>query len=73
MKADLISVIEYDRAVEALEQALLGSDRRNVVQQAVQFLASNDLIDEIYCSDGELTEAIAKVLERHTSGSTEAL
>ena len=56
-----------------LEQVLTGTDRRDIVQKAIQFLAGNDLIDEIYCSDGELAELIAKVLQSDMSVSSEEL
>jgi hypothetical protein len=67
--ADLISVPDRDKAVEALRLALVGASQNAIVPVAVKFLDANDVIDEIYGSDQELAGAIQSVLEAHDIGN----
>jgi hypothetical protein len=59
---DLIEVEAHDDAVERLSAALDRAQRDEAVGVITSFLDQDDVIDEIYATDGELESAIRRVL-----------
>jgi hypothetical protein len=62
--ADLIEVRNSDAAAEALGQAVAAAPPGDVIGTVIRFLDGDDLIDEIYTTDGELRRVIEQVLTR---------